>query len=338
MERWSEKTMSVLRERQLEACQERLTRCPTQGIFSPLCEDEIHKLFFVSYYAHEIRRHIPSQKELQEAVLSMAEWEACFLSPREDELLKRMLMENGETLLTDWEEISAAEALIARLWCTLKIADDETASLRLEEKLIQPLTQAILSSRYTQMRNQLFSFDATLHSLLYLSGFLHAAVPVMHFQETIRDEENPYAHVLISRYLRAAFDYTKTKEGDILLLHPGLADPDHLLATLSAMRAPETHLTPEMMMGGMNGMLPEERASCAAMRGALFGAVRPEYDESEVLEDLRMMAKQGASLPEMREVMESMLLVLPTPQMLSALSQLHLQTVRWMGMPSAVLN
>jgi hypothetical protein len=40
----------------------------------------------------------------------------------------------------------------------------------------------------------------------------------------------------------------------------------------------------------------------------------------------------------MREVMESMLCVLPTPRMIHALEQLHLQTVRWLGMPSAVVN
>ena len=88
----------------------------------------------------------------------------------------------------------------------------------------------------------------------------------------------------------------------------------------------------------LNGLLPEEIASCETMRGALAGAIRPEYDEEEALEDLRMMAKQGATLPEMREVMESMLCVLPTPRMLEALRQLHLQTVRWIGMPPAVLN
>ena len=74
------------------------------------------------------------------------------------------------------------------------------------------------------------------------------------------------------------------------------------------------------------------------MLSALTGALRPEYDLDEALEDLRMMAKQGARLSEMREVLESMLCVLPTPRMLSALAQLHLQTVRWTGMPSAVLN
>ena len=92
------------------------------------------------------------------------------------------------------------------------------------------------------------------------------------------------------------------------------------------------------MLGGMNGILPEEVASCEAMRGALCGAVRPDLEEDEALDDLRMMAKQGASLQEMREVLESMLCVMPTPRMLDALSQLHLQAVRWIGMPSAVLN
>ena len=74
------------------------------------------------------------------------------------------------------------------------------------------------------------------------------------------------------------------------------------------------------------------------MAAALYGALRPEVDEDEALEDLRMMAKQGATLEEMREVLEGMLCVLPTPRMLSALRQLHLQTVRWIGMPPAVLN
>lgn len=251
-------------------------------------------------------------------------------------MVKRMIMGGGQANLMDWDEISAAEALISRLWCTLDISQEETASLRLEAPLISPVTQAMLSSAYAHTRERLFSFDATLHSLLYLSGFLHAAVPMAHFRAQLQADAD--TDLLIARYLRAAFDYTQTRQGDILLLHPGLADPDHLLATLANLKAPETHLTREMMLGGMNGILPEEIASCQAMRGALLGAIRPEYDEDEALEDLRMMAKQGAQISEMREVLESMLCVLPTPQMISALTQLHLQTVRWIGMPSAVLN
>lgn len=338
VEHWSDKTMSVLRERQLEACQDRLTRCPSNGIFGDLCEDELRRLYDVSFYAREMPRHLATQAALQKRVLEYAPQEACFLSPREDELVKRMLMNGGEVYLEDWDEITAAEALIARLWCTLQIVDEENARLCLAKELVETVTAAMLSPDYFTVRERIFSFDATLHSLLYLSGFLHAAVPASHFYAQLKNKDHGLTGVLIGRYLRAAFDYTETPAGEILLLHPGLADPEHLLAQTAHMEAPEIHLTKEMMLGGMNGILPEEVASCEAMRGALSGAVRPEYDEEEALEDLRMMAKQGAGLKEMREVMSSMLCVLPTPRMNDALSQLHLQTVRWTGMPSAVLN
>lgn len=338
IDRWCDKTMSVLREQQLEACQERLTRCPTRGIFSDLGEDETRALFQFSYYAHEIRRRYPSRSELCAKVLALLSKEACFLSPREDDLVKRMLLFGGKIQLSDWEEISAAEALISRLWCTLQIENDETATLKLEENLLLPITHAMLSQQYQQMREKLFSFDATLHSLLYLSGFLHAAVPMTHFKGQLPRDMREHAEMLIGRYLRAGFDYTQNGQGEILLLHPGLAEPEKLLSGLVGFAPNEIHLTREMMQGGINGLLPEEVASCEAMRGALIGAIRPECDPEEALEDLRMMAKQGAALSEMREVLESMLCVLPTPRMLSALSQLHLQTVRWVGMPSAVLN
>ena len=340
-ERWSDKTMSVLRERQLEACQDRLTRRPSQSIFDDLCDDEAKAIYDYSYYLQETHQKFPGAHVLRERVMDCLPREVCFLSQRENELVQRMLIADGQTTLNDWDEIAGAEALISRLWCSLEIQDDEIAVLHLADQLMMPLLEAVLSSEYSRMRELLFRFDATLHSLLYLSGFLHSAAPVEHFRQLLRIErmDRPEDDWLIARYLRAAFDYTQAPQGDILLLHPGLADPDMLLSSLSGMQGkPELHLTQEMMLGGMNGMLPEEVASCEGMRGALSGAVRPEYDEEEVLEDLRMMAKQGAGLPEMQEVLESMLCVLPTPRMLSALAQLHLQTVRWMGMPSGVLN
>lgn len=330
--------MSVMRERQLEACQDRLYRCPAQGIFGELCADEARDLFYLSFYAQEIKTRVPDQKALKKLVTKRAEKETCYLSPREDDLVKRMLMDGGETFLNSWDEISAAEALISRLWCTLQILDEDNARLILAPELVHPITRSMLSKDYAETRKRLFSFDATLHSLLYLSGFLHASVPLTHFYQSMDQHSDAEDALLIARYLRAAFDYTQTPEGEILLLHPGLADPEHLLSTLAQMPPTEVAITREMMLGGLNGLLPEEVASCETMRGALAGAIRPEYDEEEALEDLRMMAKQGASLAEMREVMESMLCVLPTPRMVQALQQLHLQTVRWIGMPPAVLN
>lgn len=339
LDRWGDKIMSVLRVQQLEACQDRLSRCPEEGIFDNVCYNQAQLLFQLSFYQKELHPRKPlCISQMHQLMLSQLPQEACFLSPREDALVKRMLMDNGETCISDWDEISAAEALVSRLWCTLQIPQEDTALLRLQEPLIAPLMKAMQSPLYARVRERLFSFDATLHSLLYLSGFLHASVPMTHFCQALGADADKHTPVLISRYLRAAFDYTETQSGEILLLHPGLADPELLFSRLACLEAPETHLTREMMLGGMNGILPEEVASCEAMRGALCGAVRPDLEEDEALDDLRMMAKQGASLQEMREVLESMLCVMPTPRMLDALSQLHLQAVRWIGMPSAVLN
>ena len=69
VEHWSDKTMSVMREQQLEACQDRLYRCPATGIFDELCEDEIQSLYQRSYYAREEGRKAPDQKEIREKVL-----------------------------------------------------------------------------------------------------------------------------------------------------------------------------------------------------------------------------------------------------------------------------
>ncbi len=338
-EPWCDKTMSVLQEKQLEACQERLMRCPQVSIFDVTDDEEAKKLFLFSFYAQEMKRRFPGIKKLQEKVLSFLPYEVCMLSQEEDGLLKRMLTQDNSISLSQWTDISAAEALIQRLWCTLTIHDDETASLCLHPSLALPLTEAMLSDRYTTVRRMLFSFSATVHSLLYLSGFLHATVPAAHFcNNVINAAAMEHTETFIDRYLRATFDYTQTDSGEMLLLHPGLADPAHLLHGLTGISPFGVHLTEEMMLGGMNGILPEEVASAENLQGMLRGAVRPDMDEDDALADLRMMAKQGATFDEMKEVLESMLCVLPTPSMLSALNQVHLQTVRWMGIRSAVLN
>lgn len=337
-EPWCDKTMSVLQEKQLEACQERLMRCPPIFLFDLEDDEPAAILFAFSFYAQEMHHVFPGVKRLRQKVLDYLPYEACLLSAEEDALVKRMLAGDNRTLLSQWQEISAAEALIARLWCTLEVQDDDTAALKLHPSLAQPLADAMQTERYNTLRHMLFSFGATLHSLLYLSGFLHATVPVAHFAESVKEMHIPHAETFVDRYLRAGFDYTQTNLGEMLLLHPGLADPNHLLISLSGIKPSGVHLTQEMMLGGMNGILPEEVASTENMRGMLLGAVRPEVDADEALEDLRMMAKQGATFDEMKEVLEGMLFVLPTPAMLNALSQLHVQTVRWMGVRSAVLN
>ena len=51
---WCEKTMSVLREKQYEACERRLSAFPAVALFSPLATDTMaQKLLECSFYANE---------------------------------------------------------------------------------------------------------------------------------------------------------------------------------------------------------------------------------------------------------------------------------------------
>ena len=91
-------------------------------------------------------------------------------------------------------------------------------------------------------------------------------------------------------------------------------------------------LNEETLAGGMSGILPEEEPLHEAMRAALEGFTRPEWDAEDAAEDLRFLAKQGVPLSDMAEVMGTMLSVQPTIAMHSALRRLHDSTPHWIGM------
>lgn len=338
-ERWSDKTMSVLKSQQLTACEERLLKCPGTGIFEG--PDDWRDLFAVSYYAEENIKKIDltALETLRARVLSCLPIEAALLSEGEESLVQRLMFSDGETQLISWEEMTFAEALVRRLWCTVSLSEDhDTVTLKLQPALLEPLSGAMGTEEYASAREKLFALDATLHGLLYLTGFLYANVPVSHFMRDILKREDETTRLMLLRSLRAAYDFTFDAQGDMLLLHPGLADPEKLLRGLHLSDIPEPVVTQEMLLGGMNGMLTEEKPSCEMLGGALSGALRPEYTVEDAVEDLKIMVKQGAPFSELREVMVNMLVVLPTDRMLAALRLLYMETVRWTGVPAAVLN
>ena len=140
------------------------------------------------------------------------------------------------------------------------------------------------------------------------------------------------------RYLQSTFEYMADANGDLILLHPGMADPYRMFRLQPVEGVFTLELSQELIAGGMNGMLPEEFPLHEKLCGALRGALRPEFDLSEAAEDLRMLAKQGVSLREMEEVMAAMLTVLPTQAMKEALKMLWQCTPHWMGMKTALVQ
>ena len=337
---WCEMTMSMMREKQFEACERRLFAHPGVGLFAPeATETDAQALLAGSFDdVHGASAHVlATLEQLRAAVMERLPAEALYISVGEMQLLEKLLINEGELLLGDWDDIGAAEALVSRLWCSFH-ADGDDWTLVLPKALHEPLLTAISVPEAPQVRERLFRYDATIHGLLYIAGLLHSAQPIGFFLHDVMRREDGLAMQIARRYLQATFEYVTDANGDLILLHPGLADPYRLVGSQSSDGIFTLELSQEMIAGGMNGILPEEEPLHEAMCGALNGALRPEYELGEAAEDLRMLAKQGVSLKEMEAVMASMLAVLPTPVMKSALERLYQCTPHWMGLKASLAH
>ncbi len=332
---WCEKTMSMLREKQFEACERRLSAHPSVSLFSPdATEQDAQKLWEGSYFRQEMAEKLVTIEELRERVWGQLATEVKYLSREESLLLERLLISEGWIELNDWDDIGAAEALVSRLWCSFHTSEGEW-SLELPEALHEPLLIAMNEPEYTRARELQFRYEAMIMGLLYIAGFLHSSQPLQSFLEDVMGRSDRQAVNIARRYLQAAFEYMTDSHNELILLHPGLADPYRLIAAMSQEGLFTMELSQEMIAGGMNGLFTEEEPLHEAMRGALQGFLRPEYDVDEATEDLRMLAKQGVSLTEMEAVMASMLCALPTEAMKHALEQLYHFTPHWIGLKAS---
>lgn len=330
---WIEKTMSELREKQFEACERRLSAFPEHGLFSPMATDrEAQALLESSFYNHEPGVHgLVTLAQLRDMVLAQLPVEALYLSSGESTLLERLLLAGGSISSFNWDEIDAAEALARRLWCTFT-AEGEEWTLEVPEALMEPLLLAYNDPQYQKAKELLFRYDATIHGLLYIAGFLHSAQPLLFFMKDVMESNDTLAQNLAYRYMKASFEYIADTAREIILVHPGLADPNRLISTMGLGGEITLTLNEETLAGGMNGILPEEEPLHEAMRAALDGFTRPEWDAEDAAEDLRFLAKQGVTLRDMEAVMATMLSVRPTLAMQNALRRLHESTPHWIGM------
>jgi len=334
---WCEMTMSMMREKQFEACERRLFAYPSISLFDEKATElDAMRLLSGAFEKSEVTGLI-SLKQLREKVMFRLPLEAQFVSVGEMQLLERLLTSNGEILLGEWDDIGAAEALVRRLWCSFR-AENEEWKLILPKALHEPLMVTIHLPETAAVRERVFRFDATIHGLLYIAGLLHSAQPVDVFMREVMRRDDEIGMEVARRYLQSTFEYVTDSNGELILLHPGLADPYRMFQMQPVEGIFTLELSQDLIAGGMNGILPEEIPLHETLCGTLRGALRPEYDLGEAAEDLRMLAKQGVSLREMEEVMATMLDVLPTKPMKDALKMLYQCTPHWMGMKTALVH
>ena len=335
---WADKTMSVIRQEQLEACEKRLAALPQKTVFELANDISIEDIWQCSYDAQEHPRldKLHTRKELRAKILSTLAAEAALLSAEEHQLVDRLITLGGTAQLIDWEETGAAESLVRRLWCTISRSGGHT-TLHMPGALLTPLTLAVTSHAHQELRENLMRHDSVIRGMLYISGLLHYEEPLYHLMTDVLKDTYACDLTLALRYLRASYDYTYDRNGDMLLLHPGLAEPERLMA----LRTPSEftlELSEETMRGAVEGMLPEEEPLFERLYGLFLGATRPELTPDGAAEDLLMLAKQGVSLGEMQEVLSTLLSVQPTAEMRAAVTLVHAQTPRWGMMRTAIIQ
>lgn len=336
---WADHTMSIMQERKLEACADRLNNALPYGLFDLKDDTQVETLWRLTYDAQEHPRmtRLHTAEGLRQQVLRDLPAEAALLSVQEHHLLERLMATGGRMALLDLEESRPAESLVRRMWCVLEWEDDRP-HLRLPEAMMQPLMQLLAEPRHQELREQIYRFDATLRGLMYIAGFLHYQEPMRRLiEEILRPARVNATPGLVLRFFRASYEFTYDNAGDLILLHPGLVQLERLIPPHRE-RPVAPAIDPAMLMCAVMGVLPGETEVCEQMERLLAASVRPELTPALAVDDLRMLIKQGVDMDALREVLETLLTTRPTEAMMDGLWSLYLHTPRWCGLSAAVVQ
>jgi len=334
---WAERTSSALSEDRLNLCASRLAALSGVGIYGKSAAQSLSDAYKASYYSVTGER-APALPELRKLVRGQLPHEFPLVSGREESLLQRLLIFEGKTRLFAREETLPALSLVKRLWCAVTLDSEGAFWLKLYKPLIPLILSAASSDGFAEMRRKVFALEATVHSLLYLHGVLYAQPTVTGFMNNVLKDRTPRTRDYVTRCLMAQFDYVYDRQGNMLLVHDGLAEPDRVIPDLTEPLFQDQSFTMQMILGGMNEMLSEEAPAIEALTQVLKGVLQPEYTAAAVANDLKLLAKQGAPLEALSDLIRDKLLTAMPIRLENALRRLVMDTVRWEGAQSARLN
>lgn len=324
---WQEKTMEAMHKRRFE---QRISQLPPLGAerLSALSPSALERRIEQSW--QDIERKPMRTQQIQavwKSVLSSIEVQADCLSHEEHELVERALILGGSARIEDAMELEAARALSLRLWASVGLVSGKPC-MELELPVLQPVAKAFARPEHDAVRQRLQSIGAYLSGTLYRVGALDDRQPQqLILREALGGGRKDELLVQLSRrYLWASFDCVDYADG-VMLVHPALADPSHLLS--AARRRGGLLMPAHSDIQGMMDILPEEIPLQRDMERAIAGALRDGYRAADVARDLRFLCKQGAPLSALEEVLQEALIVYVSPFMRGALSNMYYRLPKW---------
>ena len=334
---WADKTMSVLRADQLEACEKDLAGLPSRCVFEPECSNmDAEKLYELSFFADEdrkaagrrLRPALHTVEQLRNRVLHTFVQEIALLSVEEHDLLVRAVLFGGRTPLTDWNELLPARALVRRLWCRVE-GRGENTSLFMPHQLCASALLLLAGDSHKAVRNLVEQVHDSIENTLYLLGAAQAAGPARHMASLLKDTCADGHPELIERFLLAGYDYVYDRTGSLLLIHPGLADPERMMGITG------TEMNPDALRKASDSINDLESPLYDRMLGLLLDVTRPEITPEDAVEDLIILAKQEVPWNDMLEVLSSLLICRPTAEMRDALKELSDRVPRWLSLSTS---
>ena len=321
---WPDKTMSVIQQRQLEACEERLNALPDFGVFEGCTDANAEELWRISYDAQEEPHafSLHSADGLAAHILGRMDLEATLLTHAEYDMVQRLVVGFGRVEIEDWSEVTPAESLVRRLWCTVKREDDRDF-LCMPKPVMERVALLMQNDAHRQARERIDRFGWCVICALNVCGMIYAEDALTCLHEQIHTADVAGYSRLLMRMLRIAFDYTYTPGGEMVLLHPGMADPDRTMHLLRHIRAADYEIADFDEDSSQFLLSDAERSASEMLFGLIHDSTRPENHPGMAVEDLRLLAHQAVSFETLAEVLASRLAVRPTRDMLDALRVLQ---------------
>lgn len=329
---WADKTMSVMRADLLEACEKDLAGLPSHCLFDPDCSDVDAETFYeLSFFAEEDRHAargkpapaLHTVEQLRTRVLHQYAQEAALLSVEEHDLLVRAVLFGGHTPLTDWNELLPARGLARRLWCRVE-RQGNASVLVMPHQLCSAALLLLASDSHKKVRELVEQVHESIDNTLYLLGAVQAAGPARHMESLLKDTFVAGQKSLFERFMLVGYDYVYDRSGKLLLIHPGLAEPERMMDYTCSDLDPGTLSSASDSVGDLESPLYEQ------MLSLLSNVTRPEITPEDAVEDLIILAKQEVPYSDMEDVLSSMLICQVTPDMRRTLREFNNRVPRWL--------
>ena len=326
---WTDRTLTMLRAGRLESCRKDLAELGGRGLFEEETTDlDAERLFEQSWMKGEEKvPRLHTVEEMRGKVVGQFATEFALLSPEEHDLVLKMAVMGGEFPLYDWNDLIPARSLIRRLWC--RIHPERSDWLVLPRAFCLFALASAVSEEGRKIKEIVDDIITATEDTLYLTGAVSARTVIQDLGWKLQGSSAANREDLYRRLILAAFDTVTNLDGNLMIVHPGLADPYSFLSRPERTQSWKKEPDVEEIYGSLMDM---EDPMYDRMLAAIQGLTRQDSGAEDTVEDLILMAKQRAPLSEMREVLSRRIICMPTEEMMLALTDIRERTPEWLGM------